>query len=96
MAAKLRDLGAAFGVCDDRFTPYCLRRGGATWHFTKYASYDATQHLGRWEHARTARLYIDQATAEVHELSLPEWGLRRMQMAKSCLGVLIDEAAILD
>ena len=88
-AADIRRLGLAFGVNSPRFTPYCLRRGGATWHFTKYCSYDATQHLGRWEQAKTARVYIDQATAEATELSLPEWGQRRLRIAKRCLCELV-------
>ena len=89
LSHELKRLGATFGVHSPRFTPYCLRRGGATWHFTKYCSYDATQHLGRWEQAKTARTYIDQATAEATEVSLPEWGRDRMNVAKRCLGELI-------
>eukprot|EP00959_Pyramimonas_sp_CCMP1952_P244717 5115140-Pyramimonas_sp.AAC.1 len=33
-AAEIARLGRMFGMSSPRFTPYCLRRGGATWHFT--------------------------------------------------------------
>ena len=59
-----------FGYTAAGLTPYCLRRGGATWHFTKYHSLDATQALGRWEHAKTAKIYITQALADTTALSL--------------------------
>jgi integrase len=80
-AGEISRLGRMYGMTSSRFTPYCLRRGGATWHFTKYASYDATQHLGRWAQSKTAKQYIDQATAETTELELPAWGLRRVKIA---------------
>ena len=92
-AADIRRLGLAFGITSPRFTPYCLRRGGATWHFTKYCSYDATQHLGRWDQAKTARVYIDQATAEASELRLPDWAQQRLGTAKRCLQALVRQAS---
>ena len=62
-------------------TPYCLRRGGASWHFLKYGSYDLTQALGRWQQQKTARQYIDQALAEIGLLQLPPWGRTRLERA---------------
>ena len=91
-AAEVARLGRKFGVDSPRFTPYCLRRGGATWHFTKYASYDATQHLGRWAQAKTAKQYIDQATAEATEVNLPDWGKDRLDLANRCFAQLLEEA----
>ena len=77
----LQGLASKFGVRDPRLTPYCLRRGGATWHFTTFCSYDQTQSLGRWNQAKTARIYIDQATAEISNRMLPERGKARMVRA---------------
>ena len=90
---ELIRLGRMFGVHSPRFTPYCLRRGGATWHFTKYSSYDATVDLGRWAQLRTAKLYIDQATAETTELLLPAWGLRRLGLAVKIIDDLVTQTA---
>ncbi|CAK0908038.1 unnamed protein product, partial [Prorocentrum cordatum] len=90
-AKELTRLGRMFGVRSPRFTPYCLRRGGATWHFTKYSSYDATVDLGRWAQVRTAKLYIDQATAETTELLLPSWGLRRLELAVKIIDELVTQ-----
>ena len=35
-------LAGTVGCKDDSLTPYCIRRGGATWHFTTYQNYDTT------------------------------------------------------
>ena len=89
-AEAIIDLAGVFGCKDKALTPYCIRRGGATWHFTKYQNYDTTQALGRWSNAKTARLYINQATSEVGLLSLPAWGKARMAKGVSSLEALID------
>lgn len=75
---ELVDLAGYCGCTDPTLTPYCLRRGGATWHFTKYQSYDLTQELGRWTHAKTAKQYINQAVSEVAGVKLPTWGKNRI------------------
>ena len=61
----------AIGIAHPNLTPYTLRRGGATWHFSTFLSYDATQEHGRWHHRTTAKIYIDQATAEMSEVAIP-------------------------
>ena len=75
---EISRLGSMFGMFSVRFTQYCLRRGGATWHFAKFNRYDATQHLGRWAHSKTETFYIDQATAETTELSRLAGGRKRL------------------
>ena len=45
--------------------PYSLRRGGATDDFGHHASFDKTTQRGRWQSSRTARIYINEAMAEV-------------------------------
>ena len=46
----------------DDYTPYGVRRGGATWYFLETASLDATLARGRWATSKTARSYIDDGT----------------------------------
>ena len=57
---------ASFG-----FRPYSLRRGGATWWFSKHHSLDRILIQGRWQAAKTARLYINEGLAILAELKLP-------------------------
>ena len=45
--------------------PYSLRRGGATDDFGHHANFDRTTERGRWQSSRTARIYINEAVAEV-------------------------------
>ena len=52
------------------FRPYSLRRGGATWYFTKYGSLDRVMVIGRWQAARTARLYLNEALATLADMRL--------------------------
>ena len=71
---ELKWLCATFGFQHSRLTPYCLRRGGATWCFMTTGSLDATTARGRWQHSATARLYIDGCTAEATCWTLSERG----------------------
>ena len=60
----LRFFARMIDVPGDRFTGHGFRRGGATFHYKKWASYDRVQALGRWAEAKTCRLYIDEAVAD--------------------------------
>ena len=60
----LRWLGKLVGFSHQRFTPYSLRRGGATWHFHAFGSMARTAIAGRWKHESTAKVYINGAAAE--------------------------------
>ena len=55
-------------LTDFEFRPYSLRRGGATWYFTKYNSLDKVMVMGRWQAARTARLYLNESLATLAEM----------------------------
>ena len=55
---------AKLGFEHPKMSGYSLRRGGASWHFHAYNSYDLTTEAGRWSQIRTARIYIDQAAAD--------------------------------
>eukprot|EP00435_Cladocopium_sp_Y103_P026303 s2664_g6.t1 len=88
-----------FGFSPDDYSPYGLRRGGATWYFLESGSMDATLHRGRWACGRTARQYIDQGTlamarffwAPSQRRKVRRWALkgakqiRRLRQAK-CAG----------
>ena len=50
------------------FRPYSLRRGGATWYFSRYGSLDRVMLMGRWQAARTARLYLNESLAHLAEM----------------------------
>ena len=57
------------GFAASDYTPYCLRRGGATWHFQATLSLDCTVTRGRWSCTKTARAYIDEGTAQLAHVS---------------------------
>ena len=61
---ELRWLAELLGISAARFTPYGIRRGGATWFYMQTGSLDRTTLRGRWNDPRTARIYIDGAAAE--------------------------------
>ena len=58
-AKAFKDLGLA----DWGFKPYSLRRGGATHFFRETGVLSQVTVRGRWLHAKTARLYINEALA---------------------------------
>ena len=61
----------ALQLSEFRFRPYSLRRGGATWWFSKHQSLDKILVQGRWQAAKTARLYINEGLSVLAELSIP-------------------------
>ena len=60
----------ACGLSDHQFRPYSLRRGGATCYFSRYGSLDRLLLLGRWQAAKTARVYINEGLATLAEFRL--------------------------
>ena len=78
LSGSITRLAASFGVQDPRLTPYCIRRGGATWFFVASKSYDLTQEHGWWNQSRTARQYIDQACADAAYCAIPPKGMARL------------------
>ena len=62
---------AALKLQDYHFRPYSLRRGGATWWFTKHHSLDQILLQGRWAAAKTARIYLNEGLAVLAELQIP-------------------------
>jgi len=77
----LRWLAKLVGFSHKRFTPYSLRRGGATWHMHKYGSLARTALAGRWKHESTAKIYIDGAAAEWASWQLSDQGRATVRRA---------------
>ena len=63
----------------DDYTPYGIRRGGATWFFLETASLDATLARGRWATTKTARAYIDDGTLT---LAQQQWSVEQRRNIK--------------
>lgn len=61
-----------FGLEMFRILWYSLRRGGASWEFKRSGSMDRVLVLGRWEHARTARIYVNDALAASVHVKIPD------------------------
>jgi integrase len=79
----LLDAAGSFGLEHPNLTPHSLRRGGATWHFSLFHSYDRTMSHGRWKQQKTAKGYIDEALAELGQDSLPLAGVLRLKKAEA-------------
>jgi len=52
------------------YKPYSMRRGGATLLFKLTQSFDHVAQRGRWRHVRTARIYINEAQAELAKFAM--------------------------
>jgi len=52
------------------FRPYSLRRGGATFWFSKHGSLDRILLQGRWTAAKTARTYLNEGLATLAEMKI--------------------------
>ena len=53
------------------FRPYSLRRGGATFWFSKHQSLDRILVQGRWQAQKTARIYINEGLSVLTGMKLP-------------------------
>ena len=60
----------ALGLEHFQFRPYSLRRGGATWWFTKHQNLDRILVQGRWLAHRTARIYINEGLAMLAQTTI--------------------------
>ena len=70
---------------DERVRPYSLRRGGATHFFRVTGSMDAVMEAGHWRDQRTARIYVNTALLELHDLLLSKADTKRVEAAASFL-----------
>ena len=69
--AKFNEVLAALNLTEYGFRPYSLRRGGATFWFSRHHSLDKILLQGRWHAAKTARIYINEGLSVLAEMSLP-------------------------
>ena len=53
------------------FRPYSLRRGGATWWYSKHHSLDKLLTDGRWQAAKTARIYLNDGLSMLTSIKIP-------------------------
>ncbi len=73
---EFRHILDALGLSSFEFRPYSLRRGGATFRFTKHGSLDRLLVQGRWQAVRTARIYINEGLSVLAEMKVPSHKLR--------------------
>lgn len=81
----LKEAATFFGLPAELATSHCLRRGGATWHFLTFESLDLTADHGRWRHIQSCRTYINQAMADLAEISLSDDDRSRIAGAAKAL-----------
>ena len=62
---------SALGISDMGFRPYSLRRGGATFWFSKHQNFDRLLVQGRWMTQKCARIYVNEGLAMLASMNLP-------------------------
>ena len=85
-----KQLLVTLGFHPGDYTPYGIRRGGATWYFLETQSMDATLLRGRWTMAKTARQYIDDGTlalakrswTKVQSKTVKKWSCKGTKLLK--------------
>ena len=89
---RYREAVSFFDLSHPKPTPHGIRRGGASWHFRLYGSFDRTVEHGRWATVSSARTYINEAAAEKAVISRTDAGQIRLKEATSlCMGLLSRE-----
>ena len=73
---KFHEYLQALGLESFAFRPYSLRRGGATFWFSKHGSLDRLLIAGRWQAPKTARIYLNEGLARLAEMQVPLLKLR--------------------
>ena len=61
----------ALGLQRWEFRPYSLRRGGATFWFSKHGSLDTILLQGRWMATRTAKTYLNESLSTLTQINIP-------------------------
>ena len=54
-----------------QFRPYSLRRGGATFWFSKHQSLDQILVQGRWHTQKSARIYLNEGLSVLASMRIP-------------------------
>ena len=68
--ALFNDAFTALKLNKHGFRPYSLRRGGATWWFSKHRSLDKILLQGRWQAPKTGRIYMNEGLSNLAEMAL--------------------------
>ena len=69
-------------IADNGFKWYSLRRGGATYFFSMHGSMDMCLYRGRWDHSRTAKIYITNGILALSEIEFSD--RQRSLMNQGC------------
>ena len=76
-----------------QLVPYSIRRGGATYFYTKTDGLDAVMIRGRWKDQSTARIYLDDARATLVKLAIPASSARLISQFRKRLLSEVDRCA---
>ena len=68
---KFNEALESLGFQEWEFRPYSLRRGGATFWFSRHGSLDKILLQGRWMAARTARIYLNEGLSVLTQIKIP-------------------------
>ena len=72
---------ASLGLSDE-YKPYSFRRGGATHFYRTCGNLGALTTRGRWSDQKTARIYVDEAVAEIALVKFNPKQLRNIRRAR--------------
>ncbi len=75
----------SFFQLESSFSAYSIRRGGATHAFTEGISMDQLVIKGRWQNAKTARIYLDSGRAALVQLRFSSHSSHRIDTAINSL-----------
>ena len=67
------------GLSSVGFTPYSIRRGGASYAFSQGYTFDTLLVMGRWQSIKTARIYLDSGRSSLIQLQLPHHAQAHVQ-----------------
>ena len=70
---------------DAAFSAYSIRRGGATHAFSEGIAMDKLVIKGRWQNAKTARIYLDSGRAALVQLRFSPHTSHRISLATTAL-----------
>lgn len=92
---RFAEVISSVGLDGIDYRPHSLRRGGATYYFQMWGSFDKLLLLGRWQAAATARLYVNEGLSVLTELTIP-WNAFNRNLRSQYLRSLTLELPKLD
>lgn len=85
---QLREILSFLDLPQDSFSAYSIRRGGATHAFSEGVPMDQLVIKGRWQNAKTARIYLDSGRAALVQLQFSARTSHRIQTSITFLSNL--------